>query len=65
MEYITSAEAAALLAVTDNHIRLLLKRGTLRGVKKGHDWWVEQPSVEEYASTPRKRGPKPKEPSTR
>ena len=61
MDYITSAEAAELLGgVTANHIRLLIKRGTLRAVKRGHDWWVERPSVEAYAATERKRGPKAK-----
>jgi len=57
--YITTKEAAQLAGVTDGYIRLLLGRGTLKGKRFGRDWLVSRKSVEQFAQTERKPGPKP------
>lgn len=57
--YITTRQAAELAGVTDGYIRLLLGRGTLRGKRFGRDWLVSRKSVEQFAQTERKPGPKP------
>jgi excisionase family DNA binding protein len=57
--YITTKEAAQLAGVTDGYIRLLLGRGILKGKRFGRDWLVSRKSVEQFAQTERKPGPKP------
>ena len=46
-EYITSADAARQLGYTVQHVRRLVRQGTLSGVKMGRDWVVQQNSVQE------------------
>jgi excisionase family DNA binding protein len=57
--YITTKEAAQLAGVTDGYIRLLLGKGILKGKRFGRDWLVSRKSVEHFAQTERKPGPKP------
>ena len=57
--YITTKQAADLAGVTDGYIRLLLGRGILKGKRFGRDWLVSRKSVEQFAQTERRRGPKP------
>lgn len=57
--YITTKQAADIAGVTDGYIRLLLGRGTLKGKRFGRDWLVSRKSVEQFAQTERKPGPKP------
>lgn len=58
--YITTTEAASIAGVTTTgRIRQLLLAGILKGKHFGRDWMVERKSVEEYAKSYRKRGPKP------
>jgi excisionase family DNA binding protein len=57
--YITTKKAAELAGVTDGYIRLLLGKGTLKGKRFGRDWLVSRKSVEKFAATERKPGPKP------
>ena len=59
MGYATTGEAAKILRVQDSRIRQLLLSGTLRGKKFGHVWMVEQKSIDKYAKSNRKPGPKP------
>jgi len=43
--FITSAEAAERLGYTVQHVRRLIRVGTLDGEKMGRDWIVEAKSV--------------------
>jgi excisionase family DNA binding protein len=56
--YITTKQAAELANVTDGYIRLLLGRGILKGKRFGRDWLVSRKSVEQFAQTERRPGPK-------
>lgn len=49
-DLITSADAARQLGYTVQHVRRLVRQGTLVGVKMGRDWVVQQTSVEELAA---------------
>jgi excisionase family DNA binding protein len=46
-DFITSADAARQLGYTVQHVRRLVRQGTLSGVKMGRDWVVQQSSVQE------------------
>jgi excisionase family DNA binding protein len=59
-EWITTVDAARILGVTIAHVSNLLRRGKLIGRKFGRSWMVSKASVEAYASSYRKPGPKPK-----
>lgn len=52
----TLIEAAALLGVTPDNLRGAIKRGALRAVKHGRDWWVEPAEVERYRKENRRSG---------
>lgn len=45
----TIKEAADRLGVSPNTLRIQIKRGKLRGTKRGRDWWVTAAEVERYA----------------
>lgn len=60
MRYISSKEAATILGVNDSRVRQLLLAGILSGRKFGPVWLVSKASVNKYALTDRKPGPKPK-----
>jgi hypothetical protein len=65
MGYVTTGAAAKILGVEDSRIRQLLLSGTLRGKKFGHVWMVEQKSIDKYAKSNRKPGPKVKKTLTK
>lgn len=44
----TLKEAAASLGVTPDNLRMAIRRGALRAVKHGRDWWVTSAEVERY-----------------
>jgi excisionase family DNA binding protein len=44
----TLIEAAGLLGVTPDNLRGAIKRGALKAVKHGRDWWVSPAEVERY-----------------
>jgi excisionase family DNA binding protein len=44
----TLNEAAAILGTTPDNLRGAIKRGSLRAVKHGRDWWLERAEVERY-----------------
>lgn len=48
LDMLTSRQAADLLGYTVQHVRRLVRSGTLRGIKHGRDWVVEKTSVEQY-----------------
>jgi hypothetical protein len=55
-QYVPTGQAARMLGVSSNHIRLLLGRGKLRGVKLGHEWIVFIPSIEKYRDSKSAKG---------
>ena len=44
----TLIEAAAILNTTPDNLRGAIKRGSLKAVKHGRDWWVDAKEVERY-----------------
>ena len=46
MDKITTTEAAALLGVTPQRVRALIKAGILQAEKFGRDWQIDGESVE-------------------
>ena len=61
--WITPQEASEMLDVTAQHIRHLAREGLIKARKFGYAWMVKQSSVEAYATTDRRPGPKPRGPS--
>ena len=59
-EYITVAEAAKRSGLSMRHISRLLRDGTIRGIKPGHDWLLHPSAVMEYLQQERKPGRKSK-----
>ncbi len=55
-EGVTLIEAAALLGTTPDNLRGAIKRGALKAVKHGRDWWVEAREVERYRQEHRRGG---------
>jgi excisionase family DNA binding protein len=47
MADLTTAEAAAILGVTDRRVRQLIEEGKLKGVKRGRDYLIEEKSLKE------------------
>ncbi len=62
-DWITPGEAAELIGVTSDHARHLARTGIIKARKFGHAWMLERAAVEAYASSERRPGPKPQEPS--
>ena len=52
--------AIGRFGVSQDHISRLLERGTMQGVKVGHDWLVQTSSLENYMANRPKPGPKPR-----
>lgn len=58
-DYVSTSRAAAMLGVTDSHIRRLVLDGDLRAKRwDGHSLMIERASVVAYAAVPRHPGPK-------
>lgn len=55
-QYVTTEVAAEMLGVSPNHIRLLLGRNKIRGIKLGHDWIVFVPSLVRYNEAKSRKG---------
>ena len=55
---ISVQQAADISGFETSHIRKLLAKGKLDGVKLGRDWWTTADAVEAYLSTERRPGPK-------
>jgi hypothetical protein len=59
-DHVTVTQAADILKLkSTGRVRQLLLAGILRGKKFGSYWMVERKSIEEYARSNRKPGPKP------
>ena len=61
-ELISLTEASELSGLSAGHLRLLVRRGKLWGVKLGRNWVTTAQAVEEYLAQDRRPGPKPKKP---
>lgn len=59
MALLSIAEATERYPLSAVHIRNLVAAGTLRGVKFGKTWTVDDESLREYLAVEHKRGPKP------
>ncbi len=58
---VTLKEAAAILGITPDALRVAIKAGTLDATKRGRDWWVTPGAVDSYAREHRRRPSKTKE----
>ncbi len=54
--------AAEFSALSAGHLRLLVNRGEIWGVKLGRNWVTTAKAVEEYLAQGRRPGPKPRDP---
>ena len=61
-EVISLREAADFSGLSAGHLRLLVSRGDIWGVKLGRNWVTTAQAVEEYLARDRRPGPKPKRP---
>ena len=59
-DFLTTNQAASRVKLTNHHIRRLLERGTIDGVKVGRDWLVSIQSIDFYMANRPKPGPKPR-----
>lgn len=56
--YLTSRDASAILGVTHDHVRKLIRTGKIKAEKLGHNWIIPRRSLE---NVKRMRFPKAKE----
>ena len=57
-ELITLREAAKLGGLSVSHLRLLVRRGDIWGIKLGHNWLTTADAVKKYLAQERRPGPK-------
>ena len=57
-ELISVKQAAEFIGLTPRHVRLLITRGTIWGVKMGRDWFTTEKVIREYMTQDRRPGPK-------
>ena len=57
---ISLAQAAKLSGLSRSHLRMLVRQGTVWGVKMGRDWLTTEAAVRKYLATNPRPGPKPK-----
>ena len=59
-ELITLREAAELCGLSHSHLRLMIRRSEIWGMKKGRDWFTTARAVKEYTARYHRPGPKTK-----
>ena len=64
-ELISLSEAAELCGLSPDHIRRLVRLGSLWGMKIGRNWVTTAQAVKEYLASDRRPGPKPKKSLTK
>lgn len=57
---ISLGEASKLSGLSADHLRRLVEHGAFWGLKIGRNWVTTKQAIEEYMSTNRSRGRKPK-----
>ena len=60
-ELITLREAAEQCGLSHSHLRLLIRRSEIWGMKKGRDWLTTARAVQEYTARIHRPGPKTKD----
>ena len=61
-ELISLQEAAELSGLSTSHLRLLVSRGNMWGIKLSRSWFTTAKAVQEYVAQGHRPGPKPKNP---
>lgn len=61
-ELISLRKAAELSGLSASHLRLLVSRGDIWGIKLGRNWVTTAQAVKEYIAQGRRPGRKPKKP---
>ena len=64
-QWLTTSEAAELTGYTRAHIRLLLRREQIEGVKRGRDWLVSRESLLDHKRRMDALGAQKHSPNTR
>jgi len=59
-ELISLEEASKHSGLSASHLRLMLRRGKIWGMKISRDWLTTEKAVKEYLTRERKPGPKPR-----
>jgi len=59
-EVISLQEASKRSGLSASHLRLILRRGEIWGMKLSRDWLTTEQAVREYLTRERKPGPKPR-----
>jgi hypothetical protein len=57
-ELISLSQATKLSGLSPSHLRLLVTRGEMWGVKLGRNWFTTAQAIDEYLKQGRKPGPK-------
>ena len=57
-DLISLTHAAEISGLSRSHLRLLVRTGTIWGIKIGREWLTTEEAVREYAATDRRPGPK-------
>lgn len=47
----TTAEAAALLDVTERRVRAMIRQKHFRAERRGRDWWIDRRSLTAYIAS--------------
>ena len=58
-ELIPLREAAEMSRFTSAHVRQLVRRGKIWGIKLGRNWFTTKQAIKEYLDSDRRPGPKP------
>jgi hypothetical protein len=61
-DLISLREASKLSGLSTSHLRLLVSRGDIWGLKLGRNWVTTAQTVREYLAQDRRPGPKPQKP---
>ena len=61
-DLLSLTEASRICGLSADHLRRLVEKGTLWGVKIGYSWVTSRQAIEEYNSQKHPRGRKPKAP---
>jgi excisionase family DNA binding protein len=62
-DYLSTPQAAQRAKVSRLHIARLARNKKLEGFQLGREWFVYTDSLENYLASPRKPGPKKKQPT--
>lgn len=60
-DLISLSEAADRFSLSHSHLRLLVRKKEIWGIKMGRNWLTTAEAVEKYLKKDRKPGPKPKD----